>query len=226
MSRDALTPRALTSHRRRAPWLVLGLVSTGALVTLGVVRADSRDEASSTAGIIKNEASRLEDAGDAHLHTSVGPGVVRGLSLGGKHALPDDLVMNRFQHHADVIFIGEVLAVEPAPPLVSGFAESYQRVSFRVHETTDVLRGTIPSSRITISYPVGWNQPLTQSTRPALREDLFPVGSFVLAGAVSAPDGLYAIDSATGVVELFAGPDQRDPETGTPLYRTRVEELR
>lgn len=86
---------------------------------------------------------------------------------------------------ADLIFVGEVIAIGPAPRFWSGRVPAFQDVEYRVLRT---LKPKTPptSERITIAHPIVKGGRTVRSDSPSLDEAVFRVGAQLIVSAMRA----------------------------------------
>jgi hypothetical protein len=86
---------------------------------------------------------------------------------------------------ADLVFVGEVIAVGPAPRFWSGRVPSFQDVEYRVLRT---LKPKTPPTheRITIAHPIVKGGRIVRSDSPWLDEAVFHVGAQLIVSAMRA----------------------------------------
>lgn len=91
------------------------------------------------------------------------------LASGGCADLPDARWIGR----SDVVFIGDVAEMGPAPRGYSGAFVSYQTVTYRIRR---ILKGVREESTLKVFYPIWGDNEIEESGRPALSKRYFREG--------------------------------------------------
>ena len=117
---------------------------------------------------------------------------------GAEERAAEERILEAAKKH-DLIFVGSVLSVGPAPQHWSGRFPAYQEVRYRVEE---VVKGTPPGAEITVRHVVvKGGATAVAGDQPGLSPDLFKKGARLLVMAQKTLDGLWAsTDERSGAV--------------------------